>query len=82
MNGGRALLIGQPVWERAHQPERRATFKDRKRPDWLPCLRRAVFFSAAASGGGGNTHKPDEDGAGEMVSDGQTSHNLGTLASG
>ena len=77
-------MIGQPVYKREHQPERRrATFKDRKRPDWLPCLRRAVFFSAAASGGGGNTHKPDEDGAGEMVvSDGQTPHNLGTLASG
>lgn len=80
MNGGRALLIGQPVWERAHQPERRATFKDRK-----PRRRRQTGSQACTallllsspppqqSRGGGNTleDKPGEDGGGGMVTDGE-----------
>ena len=79
MNGGRALLIGQPVWERAPQPERRATFKDRK-----PRRRRQTGSQACTalllsspppqqSRGGGNTleDKPGEDGGGGMVTDGE-----------
>ena len=85
MNGGRWLLIGQPVAERARVPGggRPSRIENghraaRRAPRLPPA---AVLSSAAAGGRQGNTeiHKPGEDGSGGMVTDGRASWQLAQL---